>query len=183
MLSVRTRQTYLKALGMYKGAIDGIAGPKTKTAYKTLQNKYFTRKQDRDGIYGNNTDILLQSAYNCRDSKYFKLSEFRCKCGGSCTGYPAVISSKLISILDALRAYYGKPITITSGVRCAAYNKRVGGVSNSTHKKGRAADIYIPGVTNTAANRKKVVSKAYALGAAYSYANTAQMGNAVHINV
>ena len=183
MLSVRTRQTYLKALGMYKGEVDGVVGPKTREAYRTLQNKYFTRARDRDGVYGTNTDILLQSAYNCRDSKYFKLSEFRCGCSGNCTGYPAVVSRKLVVLLNALRAYYGKPITITSGVRCAAYNKRVGGVSNSTHKKGRAADIYIPGVTNTATNRKKVVSKVYALGAAYSYANTAQMGNAVHINV
>ncbi|MEE0746581.1 MAG: hypothetical protein UIL73_08850, partial [Anaerovoracaceae bacterium] len=59
----------------------------------------------------------------------------------------------------------------------------VGGVSNSAHKYGRAADIYIPGICNTAAGRRQVVSKAYSLGAAYSYANTSGMGNAVHINV
>lgn len=93
------------------------------------------------------------------------------------------MSAKLIKILEALRAYYGKPITITSGVRCATYNRNVGGVSNSAHKTGKAADFYIPGICDSAAGRKKVVAKAYALGAAYSYANTSGMGNAVHVNV
>ena len=59
----------------------------------------------------------------------------------------------------------------------------MGGASGSAHTKGRAADIYIPGVTTTAAGRNAVVKLAYKYGAAYSYANTDQMGNAVHINV
>ena len=62
MLNVKTRQTYLKSLGFYKGVIDGIEGVLTKQAYKNLQKTYFVRKSDIDGIYGNNTDKLLQNA-------------------------------------------------------------------------------------------------------------------------
>ena len=45
------------------------------------------------------------------------------------------------AILDPLRAKYGKPIYISSGFRNKAVNAAVGGVSNSQHTKGEAADI------------------------------------------
>lgn len=45
------------------------------------------------------------------------------------------------AILDPLRASYGKPIRVNSGFRNAKVNKAVGGVSNSQHLKGEAADI------------------------------------------
>lgn len=44
-------------------------------------------------------------------------------------------------ILDPLREWYGKPITVTSGFRCAALNKAVGGAPISQHLFGEAADI------------------------------------------
>ena len=34
---------------------------------------------------------------------------------------------KLLEVLDGLREFYGKPIKITSGFRCAELNKLVGG--------------------------------------------------------
>ena len=45
------------------------------------------------------------------------------------------------NILDPLREAWGQPIIVTSGYRCARLNKTVGGVSNSQHIKGQAADI------------------------------------------
>lgn len=45
-------------------------------------------------------------------------------------------------ILQPLRDKFG-PLSITSGYRCNAVNKAVGGVNNSYHKKGMAADIRI----------------------------------------
>lgn len=44
-------------------------------------------------------------------------------------------------VLDPLREAWGKPITVTSGYRCPALNKAVGGVPTSMHLTGRAADI------------------------------------------
>lgn len=46
-----------------------------------------------------------------------------------------------INCLDELRQMYGKPIIITSGYRCPALNKAVGGKINSQHVKGQAADL------------------------------------------
>lgn len=46
-------------------------------------------------------------------------------------------------VLDPLRRIYGKPIVITSGYRCLLLNKKVGGVANSWHTQGNAADIHV----------------------------------------
>jgi peptidoglycan hydrolase-like protein with peptidoglycan-binding domain len=200
LLDVKTRQTYLKKLGFYKGEIDGSVGPLTKQAYKDLQNKYFTRAKDKDGIYGTNTDILLKSAYNCKDSKNFKLTEFRCGCGAKyCTGYPAVVNKNLVENLQTLRSHYGKSITITSGLRCVTHNKNIGGVTGSSHTKGMASDIYIAGgQSNSHTGRVAIVDYWDTLSnAKYAYCNgymkyvnqsskvynSSSMGNAVHCNV
>lgn len=50
-------------------------------------------------------------------------------------------------VLGPLRRLYGKPIVITSGFRCPELNKRVGGVSNSWHTQGNAADIRVASQT------------------------------------
>ena len=44
-------------------------------------------------------------------------------------------------ILQPLRDRYGKPIRVSSGFRCKALNKAVGGVPTSQHQKGEAADL------------------------------------------
>ena len=48
-------------------------------------------------------------------------------------------------VLEPLRVAIGKPIKISSGFRCQELNKKVGGVYNSQHLKGQAADIDIRG--------------------------------------
>ena len=48
-------------------------------------------------------------------------------------------------VLEPLRVAMGMPIRISSGYRCEALNKAVGGVYNSQHLKGQAADICIDG--------------------------------------
>ena len=53
---------------------------------------------------------------------------------------------ELLEKIEALRCYFGRPVIITSGVRCEARNEEVGGVSWSFHKRGCAADLYCPGV-------------------------------------
>lgn len=51
------------------------------------------------------------------------------------------LNTLVYTILDPLRLFYGKPITVTSGYRCPELNKKVGGVGNSQHLRGEAADI------------------------------------------
>ena len=45
------------------------------------------------------------------------------------------------NVLDPLREWYGKPITVNSGYRCPQLNRLVGGAASSQHLKGEAADI------------------------------------------
>ena len=46
-------------------------------------------------------------------------------------------------VLEPLRRRVGRVI-VTSGYRCQELNKAVGGVWNSQHLKGEAADIFVP---------------------------------------
>ena len=48
---------------------------------------------------------------------------------------------KVMYILDMIRIHMGKPILINSGYRCEKLNEMVGGVQNSMHTKGLAADF------------------------------------------
>lgn len=48
---------------------------------------------------------------------------------------------KVMYILDMIRVHIGKPILINSGYRCEKLNEMVGGVRNSMHTKGLAADF------------------------------------------
>lgn len=47
----------------------------------------------------------------------------------------------IAEVLDPLREWYGKPIYINSGYRCPELNRAVGGMDNSYHLTGCAADI------------------------------------------
>lgn len=84
---------------------------------------------------------------NINDFKNFKLSEIKCKCGGKyCSGYPTGFSYELLSQLQNIRNHFGKPVIITSALRCTQHNKNVGGVKNSKHTQGKAVDFYVKGV-------------------------------------
>lgn len=48
------------------------------------------------------------------------------------------------NVLQPLRDYLGCPVKVTSGFRCGQLNKKIGGVSNSQHCVGQAADIIVP---------------------------------------
>ena len=76
-------------------------------------------------------------------SKNFKRSEFVCKCG--CGKYNA--DPKLVKSLQKLRDTIGTSIIINSACRCEAHNKAVGGVPNSQHVQGKAADIRVSDLT------------------------------------
>lgn len=77
-------------------------------------------------------------------TEHFAESEFACRCCGMLptTG----ISMALLLGLERLRLRIGRPINISSGYRCPDHNRAVGGVWNSQHVKGTAADIYVDGM-------------------------------------
>lgn len=75
-------------------------------------------------------------------SKHFRVREFASKDGTD----KVLIDDDLVTLLENIReAAGGKAVTINSGYRSPEHNAAVGGVSNSQHVKGTAADIVVDG--------------------------------------
>lgn len=183
LLTVSTRKKYFRELGL---------GDYNKNNILKMQKKYLLRPSDWDGIYGKNSDALLRHLKNCQCAPDFAPKEFVCGCGGKyCTGYPTRMKVKELKHLQKIRDHFGRPVEVTSGLRCNKYNKAVGGIETSRHKSGYAADIYIKGLTDSLEGRKRVIEYAKTLkNHNYSYCNGynssgekiswPDMGNAVH---
>ena len=74
--------------------------------------------------------------------KWFKEKEFACKCCGQLPPLARENVKALVSeVLDPVREKLGMPIVVNSGYRCERHNKDVGGVRNSQHLRGEAADV------------------------------------------
>ena len=169
-MTVKQKQHLLAYLGYYAGNVDGIWGTLSKTACTAFQKDFGGITVD--GYGGTETDKALthsvcygmpaKKASESVEEKieksgtfwdeivHFKRDEFKCKCGGKyCNGYPAEPDERMVRIADQLRKNLGVPITIVSGLRCKTWNAIQGGVSNSQHMYGEAADIYAKGVSQS----------------------------------
>lgn len=184
LLTLDQRKAIFKELGLEYN----------EATIKALQSKYMLRKKDADGIYGTNTDNMLRTVWNTlRLTKNFKPEEFRCDCGGRhCCGFPSYMKANELKHIQAIRDHWGRPITVTQGLRCKGRNKELkGSAVNSGHMYGRAIDFYQKGVTDTLANRKasikwikKQFAHKYSYGngidsSGYKY-NAPYMGNCLH---
>ena len=75
-------------------------------------------------------------------SEHFKDGELSCKhCGVNDCQQP------IVDALEQFRALVGKPVIIDDAYRCPAHNLAVGGVSDSEHVQGIAADICVEGMS------------------------------------
>lgn len=89
--------------------------------------------------------------------KYFEEREFACKCsqdsqarmsdcGSSGGQLPSSVRANIVAlvnnVLDPAREQFDRPVAINSGYRCQKHNLEVGGVANSQHLRGEAADIH-----------------------------------------
>ena len=163
-MTVKQRQHLLAYLGYYVGNIDGDWGSGSHAACTAFQQDFGGIVVDGHG--GTETDKALKHAvaYDLfkvdisneetttgsfwDDIQYFKRDEFRCKCGGKyCNGYPVEINHTLIRVAERAREHFGKPIIVSSGIRCNRHNSSVGGVSNSRHKLGKAMDFHVQGMS------------------------------------
>lgn len=93
---------------------------------KTMSVKEYSLKRDGDQ----------------KVSADFRVREFRCKDGSD----KILLSPETVKIIQSVRDYFGKPVTINSAYRTPQYNKKVGGASNSQHVKGTACDIAVKDV-------------------------------------
>jgi len=75
-------------------------------------------------------------------SAHFSKTELACRCCGELK-----IEQGLIDALEQLRSLAGTEVLIHDGYRCPAHNQEVGGVTDSEHTRGMAADVGIPGLS------------------------------------
>ena len=76
-------------------------------------------------------------------STNFKVKEFACKDGSDAV----LVAPRLVMVLQSLRSHFCAAVTINSGYRTPQYNAKVGGVTDSQHCYGTAADIVVWGKT------------------------------------
>ena len=84
-------------------------------------------------------------------TKHFTLEEFTRSSTAKARGIDNTVPEKLIpalrnlceTVLEPLREQAKEPVEISSGYRCPALNKAVGGKNTSQHMKGEACDIYM----------------------------------------
>lgn len=157
-------QHLLAFLKLYKGKCDGIWGPLSAAAMKEFQSKYgdleVTGTITRESALALRYAVVywydetepapeesLAAASWWDEIRYFTREEFRCQCGGKyCNGFPVEPQEQLVRTVNEIRRRLGVPVTIVdgggSGVRCSQHNAAVGGVANSEHLYGRAADLH-----------------------------------------
>jgi len=81
---------------------------------------------------------------------------FACPCG-KCDAKP---TKRLLASLDSVRDVVGFPLGVSSGPRCKAYNKKIGGAKYSEHMDGDGADI----PCTSSSNRIRIVDAALNVG-------------------
>lgn len=187
LLTTATRKKWFKYLGL---------GEYNKANILKFQKMAFKNSHEWDAIYGKNTDIALRHWHHVKVyTENFEPEEFKCPCG-KCTGYPTWMRVNALKHIQTIRTHYGKPMKITSGIRCKYENDRLSGSSKeSAHMKGRAVDFFMQGVTDTVPNRNKALKYikglknhkftygAYMVDSDGIYRTANSMGNAMHTEV
>ena len=95
-------------------------------------------------------------------SAHFSANEFRCKCGGT---HSTAIDTDLVNMLETLftKMKCSKAI-ISSGYRCAAHDRAVGGYGSGPHPEGKAVDICFYGKDGKAISTKIISCIAQDMG-------------------
>lgn len=146
MMTNKQKQGLLLFLGFYTGDVDGIWGPLSEAALIRFREAY--------GADPEAAIIQIRQSEKTEPPddwweqiQYFTPEEFACKCGRYCDGYPARMEKELLQTADRVRMHFGKPVVVSSGLRCRQHNANVGGVSDSRHLSGKAMDFCIPGIS------------------------------------
>lgn len=169
-MTVKQKQCLLTFLGYNTGGVDGIWGSRSQHALECCQEDLnisasgewnqetenaileavFT--YDDGPVEDSEADINVGDKSSPAgtfwdESEFFDREEFRCQCKGKyCDGFPVEPEEELVRVCNEIRRRLGVPVSIVdgggSGVRCTRHNAAVGGVGNSNHLYGKAADLH-----------------------------------------
>ena len=129
---------------------DGVFGVGTEERIRQAIGNYDDLVLDLTGeedVTDTNAGDKSQTGTFWDEIEYFTREEFRCQCGGKyCNGFPVEPDETMVRTVDEIRRRLGVPVSIVdaggSGVRCPHHNANVGGVANSLHLTGNAADLH-----------------------------------------
>lgn len=149
----------------YTGDVDGIYGKLSRKAIEDFQRDFgclvvtgeadpVTEQAMRHAVAygmqdrsGEDSNVPTKTGTFWDEIEFFDREEFRCQCGGKyCNGFHVEPQEKMVRTVDEIRRRLGVPVSIVdaggSGVRCPQHNANVGGVANSLHITGNAADLH-----------------------------------------
>lgn len=191
-MTIKQKQCLLMYLGYYTGSIDGLWGEKSRAATESFQRDYLLSV---DGAFGDATAQKIREVVASgelpadrpqagadwwKEIRYFTRKEFRCPCP-RCGGFPVEPDETLVRLAERVRAHFGVPITISSGVRCQAHNDELrGSVPNSRHVLGKAMDFCVRDFSSAAVLdylqslvKQGVLRYAYAINESYVHMDVA----------
>lgn len=165
-MKAEKKQCLLKYLGYYDGKVDDIWGAGSAQATRDFQTASGLKA---DGTFGDGTlEAAKEAVANDRFKEQdrpvelpvpeaggdfwaeivgFTRNEFACPCP-RCGGYPVEPAERLVRVAVQIREHFGgKPVAVSSGVRCQAHNAELpGSSSTSRHIRGLAMDFAVRGV-------------------------------------
>ena len=106
------------------------------------------------------TKYISKVVKDYKISEHFTLGEFQSHDGAD----KVIYDTTNLAMLEKLRACYGGKTVINSGYRSPAYNKKVGGASNSAHLYGQAVDFTQYNVDGTRVPSKTLCLHLEAIG-------------------
>lgn len=164
----KQKQCLLVFLGYDTGGVDGIWGPRSRSAVEAAQEDLGI---PADGVWGAQTEAAVLEAVYTYDTdspteedpdttdpdlaarfagiRYWSPEEFSCQCNGRyCDGFPALPDRTLLELVDDIRHDAGAPGHRSSGLRCQTHNDlQPGSVPDSRHIRGKALDFFIEGMS------------------------------------
>ena len=128
-------------------AVDGVIGPITFALMFNAQLPAPSHPSD-PVVIPDPPVVTPSDRYHEQMTAHFNRWEFACECAfeggpGYCDGFPVDISVNLVNSLERVRQRVNFALSISSGVRCTQLNAEVGGVPDSQHMLGLAADVRV----------------------------------------
>lgn len=164
-------------------SVDGIFGPITEARILEViaSGEHSQTHAPATNPEDTNEDNTAETGTFWDNIRYWSREEFRCRCGNYhtpyCNGFPVEPDQTLVELVDDIRAHFGRPGHPTSGIRCEQHNAdQPGAAANSRHKRGKALDFWIEGVTGE-------TLRAYADADPRCNYTYVVSGNVVHVDV